>query len=79
MLEEAANASFAHYLQALREKFSDLPGPIILEDQASVIAGALPVEGMQTLAVNFFEDQPVKGESEEPQPQSSTRKELMRA
>lgn len=38
-----------------------MAGRVVLQDQASVLKGALGVKGMETQEVNFFKEQPIKG------------------
>ena len=47
---------------ALKEKFPDLPGKVILQDLPAVIAEAKLPEGIETMVYDFFTPQPVKGE-----------------
>lgn len=51
-----------HQCAEFREKYPDLVGRIILQDMQAVIAQALPTQGVENMAHNFFEPQPVKGE-----------------
>lgn len=46
---------------AIKEKFPDLPGKVILQDLPAVVAGAKLPEGMEAMAYDFFTPQPVKG------------------
>lgn len=50
-----------HQCAQFRDKYSDLPGRIILEDLPDTIAQALPTPGVENLAHDFFMPQPIKG------------------
>lgn len=51
-----------HQCAQFRERYPDLPGRVILQDLPHSIAQALPTAGVENLAHNFFEPQPIKGE-----------------
>ncbi|KAF1950753.1 o-methyltransferas-like protein [Byssothecium circinans] len=46
---------------ALKEKFPELPGTVILQDLPTVVAGVELPEGIKVHAYDFFTPQPVKG------------------
>jgi demethylsterigmatocystin 6-O-methyltransferase len=46
---------------AIKEKFPDLPGKVILQDLPAVVAEAKLPEDIETMAYDFFTPQPVKG------------------
>lgn len=53
-------AAFGHRTQAFRKKFPTLPGKLIIQDLPDVIAMIPPQEGLELLAHDFFEPQPIK-------------------
>lgn len=50
-----------HQCISLRAKFPHLPGRIILQDQAMVVQQAPATEGVETMAHDFWTEQPIKG------------------
>jgi len=46
-----------------REKHPDLPGRVINQDLPETVAKALPTPGVENIAHDFFEPQPIKGET----------------
>ena len=50
-----------HQCAQFREKFPDLPGRVILQDLPQTVAGALQTPGIENMAHDFFEPQPVRG------------------
>ena len=46
---------------ALKKKFPNLQGRIILQDLPDVIAQAIPAEGIEPMVHDFMNEQPVKG------------------
>ena len=50
-----------HQCAALKARFPDLPGKIILQDVPHAIEHAIPTAGVEATVHNFFEQQPVKG------------------
>ena len=46
---------------AIKEKFPNLSGKVILQDLPAVIAEAKVPENIETMAYDFFTPQPVKG------------------
>ncbi|KAK0712210.1 O-methyl transferase B [Apiosordaria backusii] len=50
-----------HQCAQFREKYPDLPGRVILQDLPATIERALPTPGVENMAHDFFEPQPVKG------------------
>lgn len=50
-----------HQCAQFREKYPDIPGRIILQDLPDTIARALPTAGVENMAHDFFEPQPVRG------------------
>ena len=53
-------------LRAVRKDRPDLVGRMIAQDLPEVISGREIVEGVETMAYDFFEPQPVKGDSQCP-------------
>lgn len=49
-----------HQCAQFRERYPDLPGRVILQDLPHSIAQALPTAGVENVAHNFFEPQPIK-------------------
>ncbi|KAI1206245.1 O-methyl transferase B [Annulohypoxylon truncatum] len=50
-----------HQCAQFREKYPDMPGRVILQDLPDVVARALPTPGVENMAYDFFEPQPVRG------------------
>lgn len=50
-----------HTYMALREKYPDIPGRVILQDLPATVERALPTPGVENMAHDFFQPQPVKG------------------
>ncbi|KAI1097619.1 O-methyl transferase B [Jackrogersella minutella] len=50
-----------HQCAQFREKYPDLPGRVILQDLPSTVARALPTPGVENMAHDFFEPQPIRG------------------
>lgn len=50
-----------HQCAQFKEKFPDVPGRVILEDLPHSIEKALSTPGVENIAHNFFEPQPIKG------------------
>ncbi|KAI9711458.1 MAG: hypothetical protein M1820_002021 [Bogoriella megaspora] len=48
-----------HQCQALLSRFPDLAGRVVLQDQPSVLAEALQIEGVESVPLDFFTEQPV--------------------
>jgi hypothetical protein len=42
-------------------RYPEIKGRVFLEDVAETLKGAPHVQGMETIAVDFFKEQPVKG------------------
>jgi demethylsterigmatocystin 6-O-methyltransferase len=53
--------SIGHQCKALREKYPDLQGRVILQDLAHTIRGRIEYPGVEGMAHDFFDEQPVKG------------------
>lgn len=51
-----------HYCAKFKERFPNIPGRVILQDLPSTLAHALHTPGVEALAHDFFEPQPVKGQ-----------------
>ena len=51
-----------HEVEAIKKKYSNLPGRFLLQDLPDTIEQALPVPGMEAVAHDFFTEQPVKGQ-----------------
>lgn len=45
-----------------KERFPNVPGRVILQDLPSALAHAVHIPGVEVLAHDFFEPQPVKGQ-----------------
>lgn len=54
--------SVGHYCARFKEHFPDVPGRVILQDLPSALAHAVHESGVEVLAHDFFEPQPVKGQ-----------------
>ncbi|KAI0964899.1 S-adenosyl-L-methionine-dependent methyltransferase [Xylaria arbuscula] len=50
-----------HQCLHFKEKFPDIPGRIILQDLPHTIANALPCKGVEQMAYDFYEPQPIIG------------------
>lgn len=50
-----------HQCAQFKEKYPSLPGRVILQDLPHSIAQALPTPGVENMAHDFFDAQPVKG------------------
>ena len=50
-------------IEAIKMKYPKLPGRFVLQDLQHSIDRALPVEGMELMAHDFFQAQPIKGRS----------------
>ena len=50
-----------HQCVQFKKAFPDLPGRVILQDLPHSIARAMETPGVENMAHNFFELQPVKG------------------
>lgn len=50
-----------HQCAQFKETFPNIPGRVVLEDMPHSIAKALPTPGVENIAHDFFEPQPVKG------------------
>ncbi|KAI1360610.1 S-adenosyl-L-methionine-dependent methyltransferase [Xylaria arbuscula] len=50
-----------HQCAQFKEHFPDIPGQVVLQDLPHSIAKALPTAGVQNMAHDFFEAQPIKG------------------
>ncbi|EQL00303.1 O-methyl transferase B [Ophiocordyceps sinensis CO18] len=55
-----------HQCAQFRERYPDLPGRVLLQDMAHTIAQALPTPGVENMAHDFFEPQPIRGEQDGP-------------
>lgn len=51
----------------LKSKLPNLPGRVILQDLPVVLQHALPTEGVEVTAHNFWTEQPVKGNNNQEQ------------
>lgn len=58
--------SVGHEIQAVKKKYLQVPGRMILQDRQASIARAVPVTGMETMAHDFFTPQPIKGQFSSP-------------
>ncbi|KAH8897334.1 O-methyl transferase B [Thozetella sp. PMI_491] len=50
-----------HQCAQFKDKFPEIPGRVILQDMPHSISKALPTPGVENMAHNFFEAQPVHG------------------
>ncbi|KAI0193081.1 O-methyltransferase [Xylaria flabelliformis] len=50
-----------HQCAQFKETYANLPGRIVLQDLSHSMARALPTPGVENMARNFFESQPIKG------------------
>lgn len=55
--------SIGQQCEALKKRYPDLPGRVVLQDRPEVLGKALEVEGMETMAYDYLTEQPMKGES----------------
>jgi hypothetical protein len=51
-----------HQCAEFKKKFPTIPGRVILQDMPHSIANALPTPGVENMAHDFFQPQPIKGE-----------------
>lgn len=52
---------FGQQSKALRVKFPELPGKVVVQDIPQTLAAAQPAEGVEFVEHNFFEPQPIHG------------------
>ncbi|OJI99513.1 hypothetical protein ASPVEDRAFT_125078 [Aspergillus versicolor CBS 583.65] len=52
---------FGQQSKALRAKFPELPGKVIVQDIPQTLAAAQPAEGVELVEHNFFKPQPIHG------------------
>ena len=52
-----------HQCLAIKQRFPQLQGRVILQDLPQVLQHASPVEGVEMVAYDFWTTQPIKGES----------------
>lgn len=50
----------------LKDRLPDLPGRVVLQDLPIVVQHALPTEGVENMSHDFWNEQPVKGETDTP-------------
>lgn len=50
-----------HQCLALKNKYPQLPGRVILQDIAPTLEHALPMQNVEVLVHDFFQPQPIKG------------------
>ena len=55
--------SKGHETAAIMERYPHLPGRYILQDLPNTIKQAVSVPGLECMAHDFFQDQPIQGES----------------
>lgn len=55
--------SVGHEIQAVKKRFPDIPGRMVLQDRPATIERVKPENGMEVMAHDFFTEQPIKGES----------------
>lgn len=53
-----------HQCAQFREKYPALPGRVVLQDLPSSVEQALATPGVENMALNFFDQQPITGEPE---------------
>lgn len=53
-----------HKAAEFLEKYPDMSGRVILQDLPNSIAKALPTQGVEKIAHDFFQPQPVKGKND---------------
>jgi len=53
--------NIGHICAQFKQVFPDVPGRVILQDLPETIAAALSTPGVENVAYNFFEPQPIKG------------------
>jgi len=51
---------YGHQCMALKTKYPDLPGRVILQDLPGTLEQVLPIPGVEAMAQNFFEPQAIK-------------------
>ena len=62
MLVDVGGA-LGHEVQAIKNRYPDLPGEFVLQDLPDTIKQAGTVPGMQAMAHDFFAPQPIKGKN----------------
>jgi hypothetical protein len=55
--------SIGHQCAQFKEKYPDLPGRVVLQDLPHSVDNALQTPGVENMAHNFFDPQPLKGQS----------------
>lgn len=55
-------SALGHISIGLREKYPDLPGKVVIQDQQHVISAVQPSHGIEPMVYDFFTPQPIKGE-----------------
>lgn len=55
-----------HQCAQFKAKYPEVPGKVVLQDMPHSIEKALQTEGVQNMVHNFFDEQPVKGNSSKP-------------
>lgn len=53
--------SVGHEIQALKKRYPNIPGRMILQDRPATIERVVPENGMEAMAHDFFTPQPIKG------------------
>lgn len=53
-----------HQCAEFKDRHPTLPGRVILQDLPQTIEKALPTPGVENMAIDFFQEQPVKGTSQ---------------
>ena len=51
-----------HEVEAIKKKYTSLPGRFVLQDLPATIEQALPIPGMEAVVHDFFTEQPIKGQ-----------------
>lgn len=50
-----------HQCLALKTKYPQLPGRVVLQDLSMALKHAIPMQNVEVLVHDFFEPQPIKG------------------
>ncbi|PYH81301.1 S-adenosyl-L-methionine-dependent methyltransferase [Aspergillus uvarum CBS 121591] len=53
--------SVGHELKAVKQRYSNIPGRMVLQDRPATIERVELVDGMEAMAHDFFTEQPIKG------------------
>lgn len=58
---DTASLIWIHQIQAVKERYPNIPDRMVLQDRPATIARVTPENGMEVMAHEFFTEQPVKG------------------